>query len=98
MTNFWILDGHEPVRVDNIHDWSDHVRMTEVARDFIAGVVIVTQFHGANHAPEEEPPHIFATRVFGGEHAGYMACSSTWEEAEAEHTITIAMVMGMTLH
>jgi hypothetical protein len=63
-----------------------------VAQDTIGQITISTAFIGIDHRiPGDPAPVLFETKVFGGSHDGYQACS-TWDEANRQHASTIALI------
>lgn len=92
VSDFYILEGKETVKVNGLEEWSRrmdltdrHVAITEVA----PGVTVSTVFLGLDHrfaALGEGPPILFETMVFNdyGDD-GSQERYSTWDEAEAGH-------------
>jgi hypothetical protein len=85
--NKYILDGHIPVRCDNLHIWAlkfeDPNR--QVRLDKRNDVIVSTVFLGTDHSFGNGPPLLFETMIFGGEHNEYQERCGTWEQAEAMH-------------
>lgn len=101
MTNdYYILDGKTPKRVESVREWAAWYEKADrhVAKHTIGDVTVSTVFLGLDHAfAENERPMLFETMVFGGTHNGTQDRCSTWEEAEAQHARTLALV-GRALH
>lgn len=85
----FILEGHTPVRCDDLLRWGRWLQTANrrVAEDFVGEVRIRTIFLGLNPNdwPIAEPPLLFETMVFGGPLDQSQDRSRTWEEAEATH-------------
>ena len=86
----WILehDGRTPVPCPNLKAWG--LWMKSAAERILAKtvieegkVVVVTAFIGVDM--DEEPPLLWETKVFCGEHHGDATRYATYEEAEAGH-------------
>ena len=96
MLERYILEGKKAVPVD-LMTWAQwyetakrHVGKTE--KD---GVNVSTVFLGVDHAFEpNEPPKLFETMIFGGEHDLYQERCSTWDEAEAMHKTACDLAFG----
>ena len=93
MSEHYILDGKKaiPATFQEWLDWSvteknagrDYGRVAQTVKD---GVNVSTVFLGLNHAWHgHEPPMIFETMIFGGEHDQWQDRCSTWAQAEAMH-------------
>ena len=64
-----------------------------VAVDDINGVRISTVFLGTDHSwLEDEPPLLFETMIFGGEHDEYQERHTTADEARAGHDRAVRIV------
>lgn len=93
MNEHYILDGKKavPASFQEWLDWCVSKKNTgqdyrRVALTEKGGVQVSTVFLGLNHAwRASEPPMIFETMIFGGEHDQDQDRCSTWEEAEAMH-------------
>lgn len=94
MSDYYVLDGKIPRQVATAREWSDEFEQgtRRVARDVIGDVTISTVFLGLNHNWGEGPPLLFETMIFGGPHDGDCFRCSTWEEAEAQHKMALALV------
>lgn len=91
---FYILDGKIPVPCDDIIKWGHMFESADrvVAKSDVGnGVRVSTVFLGLDHSYGEGPPLLFETMIFGGVHAGYEERCSTWDEAEKQHQIAVAI-------
>lgn len=97
-TDKYILDGHTPVPIRDIMDWAMQVEARSkacaagndpwrVGRDAINGADVSTVFLGLDHSFGGEPPMLFETMIFGGDHDQYQDRYSTWDEAEEGHKL-----------
>lgn len=87
MSDHWILDGKTPVKAD-LMTWARWLQNAErsVAKNKEGDVLVSTVFLGLDHSfGPNEPPLLFETMIFGGEHDQYQERCSTWEQAEAMH-------------
>ena len=76
------------------HEWAKWYETAErhVGKVEKDGVMVSTVFLGLNHAWEpNEPPKLFETMIFGGEHDQYQERCSTWGEAEIMHKTACAL-------
>jgi hypothetical protein len=95
MSDLYILDGHQPVLCDDIHEWGRwfhdgekrRVALTELPGDIQVSTVFLGMDHGWGHGP----PLLFETMIFGGEWDEWQDRCSTWEEAEAMHAGAVEM-------
>ncbi len=88
MGEYYILEGHTTVPVNDLIQWGEMFANVEARRVALTkknGIEISTVFLGMNHSFGNGPPLLFETLVFGGEHDGDMNRYSTWEEAEEGH-------------
>ncbi len=100
MINYWILDkDHNPIPAVDVMEWGRFFEKSDrvVARDQVGDITISTVFLGIDHRmdrPQDHgnPPILFETMIFGGEHDQYMDRCATWIEAEAMHAKAKAMV------
>lgn len=68
---------------------------TRVGYTSIDGVNISTVFLGLDHRfYGDDPPILFETMIFGGEHNEFQERYCTWEEAERGHQKAVKMVKG----
>ena len=93
MVNY-ILEGHKPVKVDDILTWGKwfetadrHVAKTTVNDE----VNVSTVFLGMDHSFGGGAPLLFETMIFGGEHDQYQDRYETWEQAEAGHKKAVTL-------
>ncbi len=102
MSDFFILDGHTPVPA-TLHEWASwfekddrHVARTRVEPGFLVSTVFLGLDHSFGFGG---PPLLFETMVFGdyGEAERFpMLRYATWDEAEAGHAETVAIVQQFT--
>jgi hypothetical protein len=89
MSDKYILDGHTPVPVETLEEWSNFFEDNDkrrVALTKLEHCRVSTVFLGINHRwGDDGPPLLFETMVFGGEHDEEMERYSTWDEAIAGH-------------
>src|SRR5262245_48085717 len=87
MSRKYILDGKNPVEVEDIFEWGRWMEIADrrVARQIINGGDISTVFLGLDHSFGQGPPMLFETMIFGGEYDQEIERYSTWKEAEAGH-------------
>jgi len=93
---YYILAGRNPLAVP-LMVWA---RWFETADRRIAfteygKVSISTVFLGLDHSFDytgKSPPILFESMIFGGQHDGYTDRCATYDEAEAMHKATCAMV------
>lgn len=87
MTDKYKLDGHTPVPVENILEWSQWFETADrhVAEDEIGNARVSTVFLGLDHQWGGGPPLLFETMVFDGPLDGEQVRYGTWEQAEAGH-------------
>jgi hypothetical protein len=100
--DYYILDGHTPVRVEDFREWAVWCDTADrrVAQDYVGkegrgkpwvSTVFLTMNHNW-HGPSH-PPVVFETMVFDcGELSEAMMRYSTWEEAEAGHQEMLEVV------
>lgn len=87
----YILDGHEPVPVEDPLVWAlwyENNRETCVVKqDRVAPMVHVSTVFLALDSDygQVTPPKLFETMIFGGKDNGYRQRYATYEEAEAGH-------------
>ena len=93
MSEHYILRNRKTIPA-TFQEWLDWcVEENNAGRDYkrVAlnekdGVRVSTVFLGLNHALHaNEPPLIFETMIFGGEHDQEQDRCSTWDEAEQMH-------------
>src|SRR3972149_4247748 len=86
---YFILDeNHRPVPASH-EEWSCWFEDADrtVSHDTVSwDVYVSTVFLGINHRfGDDGPPLLFETMIFGGEHDGWQARYSTWDEAVEGH-------------
>lgn len=101
---YYILQGHEPVRVDSIEEWGAwwakadrrvrKSRVLGVGEAEAASVEVSTVFLALDHQHGKGPPLLFETMIFGGEHDQYQTRCTTWDEAEAMHKKAEGIVLA----
>jgi hypothetical protein len=74
--------------------WFESAKNRIVKQDTIGNVRISTVFLGLDHSfVDDEPPVLWETMVFGGEHDHDMdRCSGTREQAQAMHEKMLAKI------
>lgn len=95
----YILEGKTPRLADPM-EWAKWFGTTDrhIGNDVIGGVRISTVFLGVDHKWEDGPPLLFETMIFGGPHGEYQTRSSTWDEAEQQHAVAVALVKSTAAH
>ncbi len=95
MSEKYILDGHNPRRVDDVIEWAKwyenadrRVALTEIAE----GVKVSTVFLGLNHS-WNGGLEIFETMVFGGPMDEWGDRYATWDQAVEGHEKTVGKVL-----
>lgn len=92
----YTLEGKTPVHINDMREWSKWRAHADRTVDFTRlpdGVTVSTVFTGINSIVfSNEPPLLFETMIFGGEHDQYKERYCTWEEAEAGHQLAIEMI------
>lgn len=96
MTNKYILQGHDPIQINELSDWAQWFETADrvVAKTILNNVTISTVFLGLDHSWGTGLPVLFETLVFGGEMDGEMNRYSTWDEAVAGHNRMVNIVKG----
>lgn len=92
MSDKYILEGHKPVKCNDLRKWGKFMANGEIRRVAITtasvGVEVSTVFLGLDHRFSIDPPGppiLFETMVFGGPLDEEQERYCTWEEAEAGH-------------
>lgn len=92
---YYILEDRKPVQVASLEEWSQRVDLFDrhVAIDSLdGGVTVSTVFLGVVNRPfptmEAKP---FETMINGGRHDGWQTKAATWEEAEQQHAVALAL-------
>lgn len=100
-----MLDGHEPVAVDDLQAWAEWYSgdNRNVARDVIlttcerGEITVSTVFLGIDTGSIfSETPRLFETMVFGGAKNHKQVRYATWDEAEQGHARIVREVMQAT--
>ncbi len=94
----FILEGREPIPEPDLLKWAKWmeestrvVKQTELDKE----VLVSTVFLGLDQAFDDgEPPVLFETLVFGGDHDGETERYLSWEEAERGHEEMLVLVQG----
>lgn len=91
---YYILNGKEPVEVDNVIEWAERfdTKNRVVKQTTIGEVKISTVFLGLDHSFGEGAPLLFETMIFGGKEDGYQERYSRWDEAEKGHDAACEIV------
>ena len=90
----YILEGHNPVGVDDIITWGKWFETADrhVAKTAINDEINVsTVFLGLDHSFGGGPPLLFETMIFGGEHDQYQDRYETWAQAEIGHEKAVVL-------
>ena len=84
----YILKDKKIIPVD-LMTWAKWFETDErvIKQTKIGDVKISTIFLGIEHGYEDGKPLLFETMIFGGEHDQYQERFTTWDEAEAGHTV-----------
>jgi hypothetical protein len=95
MSDFYILNGHEPIPEPDLLTWArwfeTSVPERVVAQTDIPGGVVSTVFLGLNHNHGAGRPRLFETMVFidGGDDEQTQLRCATWDEAVAQHAAVL---------
>lgn len=100
----YILDGHTPVKTDNLQEWAEKfdrenriVKQETIDRGHgLEPVKVSTVFLGLDHSFGSGPPILFETMVFGGHLDERQWRCSTWEQAEIQHQDACLLVLMAT--
>jgi hypothetical protein len=89
--NYYILNGHTPVREPNMLAWGQWMETADchVNQTTIGVLWISTIFLGIDHNFfAGQPPRLFETIIFGFDHDdSYQTRCATWEQAERMHAL-----------
>jgi len=93
MSGRYILDGKSPVPCDDLIEWARWFETAErhVAETQVGPVLVSTVFLGINHSFGRGPPLLFETMIFGMDDNDYQVRCSTWDEAENDHQVAVAI-------
>ena len=85
--NKYILEGKQPIKVDDILEWARWYQTGNriVEQTQIGDVKVSTVFLGIDHALRCGEPILFETMIFGGDDDQCQARYSTWDEAVKGH-------------
>ena len=75
--------------------WAEWIEEADrrVADSTVGNVRVSTVFLGIDHSFDPgDPPLLFETLIFGGQHDGEMWRYETWDEAEAGHARAVQLV------
>ena len=89
-SGYYILDGHNPVKCDDMKIWSAQDR--KIKKSHFGEVEVSTVFLGISHGQERGFPILFETLVFGGEYDGHMLRYTQYHEALEGHDEVCYMV------
>jgi len=92
LTGKYILVNRVPVPCPDLMKWGRFMQDADryVAETMIDGIRVSTVFLGLDHNWGGDPPVLFETMIFGGEHdEEYMERCCTWAEAEEMHKIAV---------
>ena len=94
MGKYYILKDKLPVEVDSMAwgKWFDTNKNKIIKQQVIKKVRISTIFLGLDHSFGGGIPILFETMIFGGKHDQYQERYTTYEDAEAGHKITVALI------
>lgn len=101
MTDKYILEDRNPVKVDNLLTWGRWMETEDriVEKSTIGTIIVSTVFLGIDHSFGGTEPLLFETMIFGGKNDGYQERYSTWDEAVKGHSKTIKLVKSsLTSH
>lgn len=93
----YVLTGKTPKRAD-YPEWKRWFETADrvVARTQVGDAKVSTVFLGIAPQSGSDLP-MFETMIFGGKHHGFSVRRSTWEEAKAQHALTVlALLEGDT--
>ncbi len=95
MTDRYILRGRKPVPCPDLIAWGRWFQTDErvVARTEVGPLHVSTVFLGLDHSFGYGPPQLFETMIFDGGDDAYQERCSTWEQAEHQHRIAVALAI-----
>lgn len=107
MNTFYRLEGHRPVRCADLMEWAlwyENLADRIVAKTHIGVLEVSTVFLGLDHnfsrylPGGDRTPILFETMIFGiDESDNYQVRCATWEEAEENHRIAVALATARHL-
>jgi len=92
---WYILDGKEPVAVEDVSEWSEWMKTDgnkRIGKKTIDGVEISTVFLGLDHGFGGKNLILFESMVFGGSHDDYQERYSSYDLAVQGHNRICKMV------
>lgn len=102
MRGYYLLNDDHTIRAVDETEWTLGANLIEsvqrrcVGDDYIGKWRISTVFIGIDMTPsfmpDDAPPRVFETMVFHPDGLGVIGRPSTWAEAEALHSETVAAV------
>lgn len=98
MSHCYILEGDEPVPVDDIVEWGKWFEQNRKARIVAktslgdGAVEVSTVFLGIDHGFGRGQPILYETMIFGGSHDEEQWRYPTKAEAEAHHKEVVALL------
>ena len=93
--NKYILDGHEPVKCNDLMKWGQWFETADrhVDKTMIGDIKVSTVFLGLDHLfGDKGDPILFETMIFGGEHDQWQDRYSTWDAAVEGHNKAVSMI------
>jgi hypothetical protein len=90
---FYMLKNHTAIPCD-IQTFAAYLSDADrtVARTERHDIIVSTVFLGIDHSFGSRPdPQIFETMIFGGEHSGHQTRCSTWNQAQENHSMAVAL-------
>ncbi len=94
MSDLYILDGKNPIKVNDISEWKINDGQRRVNKTTIRNSEISTVFLGIDHGFGGQVL-LFETMVFGGKEDGHCERYSTWEDAEKGHHEVCEMIINL---
>jgi len=90
----YILHGKTPIQEHDLIKWAKWFESADriIKQTEVNDSKVSTVFLGTNHSFNGEPPMLFETMIFGGEHDSYQERCSTWAEAEEQHERAINLI------
>jgi hypothetical protein len=94
---YYKLSDRQVVPCKTYREWCDAMATTmsdeahRVGFDQIGETTVSTVWFGIDLAYPEKPPQLFETRVVNGRYPYQRRCA-TWDEAEIQHRLAVALV------
>jgi hypothetical protein len=99
MVDWYRLDGKTPVKVDNVLEAFISPQDRVLKQETVGDAFVSTVFLALDHRWEEdEPPVLFETMIFGGEHDQYQDRYCTWDGAMEGHQKAVNLVKTKLLN